>query len=61
MNDGKSFSGQVNSQGFPEGVGRTWFPEGEIYEGGWFNMQAHGFGRIIYLNGDQYVGNWKNG
>ena len=32
-----------------------------VYEGNFKDNVAHGFGSIIFENGDHYVGSWKKG
>lgn len=34
--------------------------DGATYQGSWEFGQAHGYGRFIHANGDQYIGGWKN-
>ena len=34
------------------------FP-GNVYEGDWFEGRIHGYGRLDYIEGDSYEGEWK--
>jgi hypothetical protein len=34
------------------------WPDGDVYEGEWFNSKAHGRGRLIHHDGDVYNGEW---
>lgn len=38
----------------------TWV-NGEIYKGQWDNDTPHGHGEYLYINGDKYTGEFKNG
>jgi hypothetical protein len=35
-------------------------PDGDIYEGEWFDDKANGYGKYIHFNGAIYRGYWKN-
>eukprot|EP00943_MAST-04B_sp_MAST-4B-sp1_P009332 g9332.t1 len=37
------------------------YPNGEIYEGQFYNGMRHGLGTCIYANGDMYEGEWSEG
>ncbi len=37
------------------------YPDGEIYEGQFYNGMRHGLGTCIYANGDMYEGEWSEG
>ena len=39
-----------------KGKGRYVWSDGSIYEGGWENGMANGWGRLIHAHGDVYEG-----
>jgi hypothetical protein len=34
--------------------------DGSVYEGYFAKGKANGYGRMIYTNGDYYIGDWLN-
>ena len=60
-NNGNTFEGQVNADGRPHGLYRFINKNPEtIFEGQWISNGAHGYGRIIWKDGNYYIGHWKN-
>ena len=55
------YSGLVNEQGMPYGIGRAILHGNQVYEGQCLNDRAHGYGRIIYEHNEYYVGSWRDG
>ena len=43
------------------GWGKTIWPDGRIYEGGYLEDKKSGFGKFTWPNGREYTGEWKNG
>ena len=43
-----------------QGLGSTFFSNGEVYQGDHKDNKREGFGRIIWKNGSYYIGNWFN-
>jgi len=37
------------------------YPDGRKYTGGWRGDAPHGYGKMVYANGDVYEGEWVNG
>merc|ERR1711997_724368 len=61
-----SYEGEINDNKNPEGQGvfeyRGDDDDGRLmYEGGWVNKKAEGFGVMRWQNGDRYEGDWKDG
>lgn len=48
-------------RGKPEGIGRWWHENGDIYFGFWNKGKRHGFGKMWYADGTYYVGYWAKG
>ena len=44
-----------------EGIGKTQYDNGDIYEGEFKNGLRHGLGKYIYKNGAFYDGEWQDG
>jgi hypothetical protein len=47
--------------GFQEGYGTYYWPDGQIYQGSWKQNKRHGKGKDNYASGDSYDGDWVNG
>ena len=45
-------------KGKREGYGTYMFPDGEKYEGQWFQDQQHGRGIYYFMNNNRYDGMW---
>ena len=43
-----------------EGVCREEFSSGQILEGQFVNDYLNGYGRVIYPNGNYYIGMWRH-
>lgn len=43
-----------------EGHGKFYFSNGDIYEGTFKSGNKHGSGKIIYVNGTELHGEWKD-
>lgn len=59
------YIGQVDEHDIKNGLGRVVLNSekdcrGEIQEGEWLNNMMHGYSRIIFHNGDTYVGEFQN-
>ncbi|MBL7035920.1 MAG: hypothetical protein ISR93_09275 [SAR324 cluster bacterium] len=54
------FVGEVEN-GFPNGNGKTTWPNGGMYLGEHKDGLANGFGTFYFKNGNKYEGNWFNG
>lgn len=59
--DNGIYFGSVNKTYQREGLGIWCEYNGTIYCGGWKNDLFSNFGRILYSNGDHYIGSFKNG
>lgn len=47
--------------GKPQGLYRFINKDPEtIFEGQWLNQGSHGYGRIIWKEGNYYIGHWKD-
>ena len=60
--DGKEYNGEFNN-GFFNGKTILFYENDKFYnyfEGIFKNGKKEGFGKMIYLNGDEYEGNWEN-
>ena len=55
------YFGDVNFKGEPEGQGMKLVPQQAIYEGRWAQNTLNGYGRVIYANGDSYIGEFVRG
>ena len=55
------YSGLVNDEGMPYGIGRASMHGDQIYEGQCLHDRAHGYGRIIFNSNMYYVGQWRDG
>jgi hypothetical protein len=42
------------------GFGKLYYPDGSLFEGYFEQGLAVGNSRMIYSNGDAYIGEWKN-
>jgi hypothetical protein len=47
-------------QGFKDGEGLIFYPNGDIYTGKWKNLMKDGIGRFCLSNGDFYEGSFKS-
>ena len=58
---GNTFEGQVGDNGKPVGLYRFINKSPEImFEGQWLKNGSHGYGRIIWKEGNYYIGHWKD-
>merc|ERR1719481_1201379 len=61
-----SYTGEVNDSKVPNGEG-TFEYRGDdedgrlMYDGGWKDKAAHGYGVMKWQNGDRYEGDWSEG
>lgn len=46
---------------WPHGNGKYTYPDGTYYEGEFYKGEFHGNGKLVYSNGDNVIGKWKNG
>ena len=58
--EGGTYSGEINSDGMPEGYGQLSHEDGTLYTGT-FKGKFHGFGSYVLPSGSVYIGEWKNG
>ena len=47
--------------GIRDGHGIYTYPDGSVYNGGWYQGEKHGDGTLIYNDGSIYTGMWKGG
>ncbi|XP_026329525.1 MORN repeat-containing protein 3-like [Hyposmocoma kahamanoa] len=48
-------------RGKPEGIGRWWYENGDVYFGFWNKGKRHGFGKMWYADDTYFVGYWAKG
>ena len=60
LEDGGYYIGELNDDEIPNGKGKYFFKNGEIYEGEILDDKFEGNGKYIYENGEYYTGQWKN-
>ena len=60
LEDGGYYIGESNKEDIPNGKGKYFFKNGEIYEGEIINDKFEGNGKYIYSSGEYYIGQWKN-
>ncbi|MEP2935918.1 MAG: hypothetical protein ABJM06_14095 [Gilvibacter sp.] len=60
--DGSKYSGQFNTQGQFDGMGRFWFANDDYYGGEWSNGKYHGRGYYSFAaSGEKQIGRFVNG
>jgi len=60
LEDGGYYIGELSNNEIPNGKGKYFFKNGEIYEGSIIEDIFEGNGKYIYENGDYYIGQWKD-
>ena len=56
-----TYTGEVNSDGIPNGKGQAWFKDGRYYKGGFVNGNLHGDNAYFsYKQGDVFEGSFDN-
>ena len=55
------YEGEYNENGKKHGKGIWRYPNGDVYEGDWYEEQKQGYGKYTYSDGDVYEGGWYNG
>lgn len=58
---GGSYTGQVRSDGQPEGMGVQRWVDGTVYSGSWVAGAAHGQGKLSKADGSGFDGQWVEG
>jgi hypothetical protein len=61
FSDNSVYAGEWTRSSLREGRGVLYKPDGEVYEGQWYNDRPHGKGRLIMRNGDVYIGEFYEG
>ena len=59
LEDGGYYIGEITNDEIPNGKGKYFFNNGEIYEGSIKEDKFEGNGKYIYENGEYYIGEWK--
>ena len=59
--DGSKFEGEVNVKGEREGEGIIFFPNKDVYMGGWKNDRFNGNGTYIFSTQERYTGDLVDG
>lgn len=56
-----TYTGEVNTDGIPNGKGQAWFKDGRYYKGGFVNGNMHGENAYFcYKQGDVFEGSFEN-
>ncbi len=57
---GSQYKGPIEN-GWYQGMGKFFYPNGVVYEGNFDKGEFHGEGTLIYPNGGRYVAKWERG
>lgn len=56
-----NYVGEVDENGVPDGKGKVWYQNGDVYDGDVKGGKPDGVGSYRYSNGARYDGNWRDG
>lgn len=59
--EGVRYKGKWGDHSMDEAFGTIKYPNGDVYEGSWFNLMPWGDGEMTYSNGEVVYGYWYKG